>query len=311
RDYGAYYANEWLKRGVGLYWDNTYLTTATNPLTSAAYVCEDGSIQPGLTLWNQREYTKRIWNLLHHWRQKRGEKLLFLHHMTNANLLPILSWCTTSFDNEFDARRFGQAFPEYHQSNEPFPPEYLQAQSMGRQVGNYPALCHGLFRWEHLNLNSSLIPREEMDNQAQPENSIYCLKREWGMRRVHEIPASQTYRFPVTKLESALLNFGYDTPEVKVFNYWQEKSAVRLNQEKVKWLLLARQRDKRLFLLLQSWSRQTGEPLNIQLDYQVIGFQPKGAVINLETGEVLAAAENGSFTVNLQVPYEIKILGLG
>jgi hypothetical protein len=30
RDYAAWYANEWLKRGVGLYWDNTFLTTSDN-----------------------------------------------------------------------------------------------------------------------------------------------------------------------------------------------------------------------------------------------------------------------------------------
>ncbi|NLE41446.1 MAG: LamG domain-containing protein, partial [Lentisphaerae bacterium] len=112
RDYGLHYANEWLKRGVGIYWDNTVLTTSLNPLTSEAYLTEDGSVQPALTLWNQREYSRRMWTLTRQWERKRGERLIFLQHMTNAHLLPILAWADTAFDNEWSPDRFARVFPE-------------------------------------------------------------------------------------------------------------------------------------------------------------------------------------------------------
>jgi hypothetical protein len=82
-----------------------------------------------LTLWNQRAYAKRIWNLVQHWQRERQEKLLFLQHMTNASLLPVLSWGTTSFDNEYSAQRFAQAFPESHHEHEPYSPAYLRAEN--------------------------------------------------------------------------------------------------------------------------------------------------------------------------------------
>ncbi|MFO8015110.1 MAG: DUF6067 family protein [Phycisphaerae bacterium] len=309
RDYGAYYANEWLKRGVGIYWDNTYLTAATNPLTSAAYKTEDGHIQPGLTLWNQREYAKRVWNLMHHWRRKRGEKLLFLQHMTNTNLLPILAWCTTSFDNEFSAQRFAQNVnhPQRHDPNEPFPPDYLRAQSTGRQTGNYPALCHGLFRMDHLELDAEDLPPEETDRVG--DGSIFAQKREWGMRRVHEIPP-RTSCPAVANLEKTLRGFGYDTPAVEVHNYWAETPAVTTDREDVKWLLLARPADRRLFLVLQSWSRKPA-PVKVGFDAEVIGFKPGGHVVDLETCRRFGALRPGGVTLEMKAPYDLKVLGVG
>ncbi len=309
RDYGAYYANEWLKRGVGIYWDNTYLTAATNPLTSAAYKTEDGHIQPGLTLWNQREYSKRVWNLMHHWRRKRGENLLFLQHMTNTNLLPVLAWCTTSFDNEFSAQRFARhvKHPKQHEPNEPFPPAYLRAQSTGRQTGNYPALCHGLFRLNHFALDPETLPRDEMDRED--DRSIFAQKREWGMRRVHEIPA-RTSCPAVANLEQAFRGFGYDTPTVEVHNYWAEAPAVTTDREDVKWLLFARPADKRLFLVLQSWSRTPG-PVTLSFDAEVIGFRPRAEIVDLETGRRFGPCRPAGVTVEMDTPYDLTVVGAG
>ncbi len=87
-----------------------------------------------MTLWNQRAYAKRIWNLVQHWQRERQEKLPFLQHMTNASLLPLLSGGTTSFDNEFSAQRFAQAFPESHHEHEPYSPAYLRAESPAVKV---------------------------------------------------------------------------------------------------------------------------------------------------------------------------------
>ncbi len=106
-----------------------WLRFVVSPLPPATPITIGGHIQPALTLWNQRAYAKRIWNLVQHWQRERQEKLLFLQHMTNASLLPVLSWGTTSFDNEYSAQRFAQAFPESHHEHEPYSPAYLRAEN--------------------------------------------------------------------------------------------------------------------------------------------------------------------------------------
>ncbi len=276
RDYGAWYTNEWLKRGVGIYWDNSYLTTASNPFSSAAY---EGN--PGLTLWNQREYSKRTWNLLKHYERQRGEKLLFLQHMTNASLLPILAWTTTAMDNEFDTKAFSRnvTYPRQHPADEPFPPDYLRAQSLGRQTGCYPAIHHA----------QGPTPRSD-----------------WGMCRVHDIPGGGQQSH---QLEKALVGFGYVDPDVVVHNYWAEHPALTMDRDDVKWLLLARPRDQRLFLVLQSWSR---EPVRIKgrFDGQVIGFQPAAVLVNPETQAAIPFADN-RFEVELAGKYGTLVLDAG
>ncbi len=309
RDYGAWYANEWLKRGVGIYWDNSYLTTSTNPLTSAAYLAEDGQIQPALTLWNQRDYSKRTWNLLRHWERQRGEKLLFLQHMTNASLLPILAWSITAMDNEFSARAYARnvEFPKRHDSREPFPPDYLRAQSLGRQTGNYPVILHAQFAFSDFDIDPPLIPKAEMDRPNQPGESIYSHKRNWGMCRVHDIPGGG---FPAARLESALRGFGYGTPDVVVHNYWAEKPVLKVDDDNLKWLVVARPAEQRLFVILQSWSRQPGK-VKVAFDYDAIGFRPQGSVVNLETGAVVGLAEAASFELGLDAAYDLRVLGVG
>ena len=59
--YGLYYANQWLKRGIGLYWDNDYPTPSFNlRVSGSTYMAENGRIQPSVSFWNRREYHKSI-----------------------------------------------------------------------------------------------------------------------------------------------------------------------------------------------------------------------------------------------------------
>ncbi len=312
RDYGAYYADEWLKRGVGIYWDNAYLTTCGDPLTSAAYLAEDGQIQPALTLWNQREYSKRIWNLMHRWRQARKEKLLFLQHMTNTSLLPILAWCTTAFDNEFSPLAYarGVSYPAQHDPKEPFTPDYLRAQSLGRQTGTYSTLCHRLFRLADFAVDPSLLPPREKDLPERLEDSAYAMKREWGMQKVHELPGGPDYNVTIARLNNALEGFGYDSARVQPHTYWAEKPALTTDRATLKWLLLARPADKRVLVVVQSWSRVPGEAA-LAFDASAIGFAPQGEVTDMETGERLGQVSGGAVRVALPTPYAFRMLRVG
>ena len=125
RDFGCWFADQWLRRGVSLYWDNTYPHLSTNTRTTAAYLAEDGQVQPCLIIWNQREYHQRVWHLLQQWRRQRPEPLEWVLHMTNTLVLPIHTWGTADLDHELSR-------------DEPFSPDWLRTETTGRQIGNLP-----------------------------------------------------------------------------------------------------------------------------------------------------------------------------
>ena len=69
-DFALWYANEWLRRGVSLYLDNSMLQPCFDPRKSAAYRGPDGQVVPAVLLWSQRDYYKRMWNLRCQWNQR-------------------------------------------------------------------------------------------------------------------------------------------------------------------------------------------------------------------------------------------------
>jgi len=274
RDFGCYFANEWLRRGVSLYWDNTYPRTSYNYRTTAAYITDDGAIQPCIVMWNQREYHKRVWNLLQQWRARRKEPLEWTLHMTNTLMLPLHTWGTADLDHEL-ARK------------EPFSPEWLRTETIGRQVGNYPLSLYEVYG------------RDNEVVKALPKAARERI--EWGMRMVHEIQRHG-------RLEKVVRDFGYGTDEVAVHNYWSEAPALDADNEQVKWIALARPEDRAVMVVLASWSEKQVKA-RISFDLKNLGLDLKGArVLDAESGEVLGDDIAAPFQVTLPAPYGVRLL---
>ncbi len=274
RDFGVYVANEWLKRGVSLYWDNTFPHVSWNPRTTAAYVTETGAIQPCIIIWNQRDYQHRVWNLLQQWRAQRPEPLEYVLHMTNTLLLPVHTWGTADLDHEFS-------------STKPFTPEWLRTETTGRQIGNY-----GLSLYAVAGDKNPLVT-------ALPDDARDRV--EWGLRVVHEIQHPG-------KLDHFLTDFGYGTDAVQVINYWSEKPPLTVSNAQVKWLALYRPAEKRLLLVLASWSDQPAEA-TVALTDQLAGLSRAAPhVTDAETGDALPANATGAVKLSLPAPYGVRIL---
>jgi len=273
-DFGCYIANEWLKRGVSLYWDNTYQKLSTNTRTTAAYVCDDGQIQPSLILWNQREYQKRVWHLLQEWRKKRPEPLEWVLHMTNTLVLPIHGWGTADLDHELGV-------------DKPFSPDWLRTETIGRQIGNYPLSLYAVAGRDNKEFNA--LPKDRRE------------RIEWGMRVVHEIQHSGA-------LEQILTDFGFATDAVKVHNYWEEKSALRLDDDGVKWLALAKKSTDEALIVVTGWSEKTSEP-TLTLNAASLGISLTGKSIrDAETNETLAASADQPLNIKLEAPWGVRVL---
>ena len=274
RDFGCWFANEWLKRGVSLYWDNTYPRLAVNPRTSDAYLAEDGEIQPCLVLWNQREYQKRVWNLLCQWRRKRSEPLEWVVHMTNTLVLPLQTWATADLDHELAVDR-------------PFSPEWLRTETIGRQTGNLPLSLYDVCGSTNKVLAglATKMPAEELQRLR--------LRIEWGMRTVHEIQHSGP-------LDRYLADFGYGDNRVKAGNYWDRPAVIAVRPDAVKWLVLSDPAKKAALIVLASWSPETVEA-KVSFSSEALGFDPRGCrLLDAETGEIVNASVAGPIDVTLR-----------
>jgi hypothetical protein len=262
QDFGCWFANEWLKRGVSLYWDNTYPRSSLNPRTSAAYVTETGDIQPAVLLWSQREYQKRVWGLLQEWRAKRPEPLEWVNHMTNTLVLPIHTWATANLDHELG-------------SDKPFSPEWLQAETIGRQVGNYPLTLYPITGTDNKVFEKARPPKGGTTNEEPPKGGTpnaqeLRYRAEWGMRMVHEIQTNGGKLYEIVK------SFGYETatdlpslpkvpipsggypvpPQVVVHNYWADEPVLAVDPPRVKWLVIAKPKAGEMLIVLASWATE-------------------------------------------------------
>ena len=280
RDYGAWYANQWLERGIGLYWDNTYPQPGFDPVTTNAYLTDDGQVQPAMTLFAQRDYHKRIWNLLHQRRADNdtGRPLHWSVHMTSTLLLPIHTFATIQLDHEFAL-------------TEPAAPDYIRTEMIGRQAGNFP---HALYPVSgSLNSNVVGIKQEHRD------------RIEWGMRRVHEVLPGPHFMTDGGPLEAVLRGFGYGKGHVEVHPYWNASPVARTTAETTRWLALHDTQTERWLIVLASWDADR-EQAEVTLDPS----RTSGplAFSDAETGRPLDAPTGHAFTADLARPYGVRLI---
>lgn len=248
RDFACYYGAEWIKRGIGLYFDNAFPTAAFDPLTTAAYRLPDGRIQPSAGMWARREYLRRIWTL-HRTLAPKDALPAMMIHMTNTLILPYMVWNDEDLDLEW---KFG---PEPQQSK--FGPEFLRAETLGRQAGNVP--------WA----------LDRVMDEKSPEQKHLAHRTRFGTMMVHEIRWWGMGEDVEQGMLKVLRDFGYGLEDCRSYDYWDERHPVKSSDPEAKTLLLQRGPD--LLLLVCTWNPQ---PANVTftLDRKAIGVSPAAAI---------------------------------
>ena len=212
--------------------------------------------------------------------------------MTNTCVLPLNTWNTASLDMEW--RWYDEEEWKWGATANPipFPADLLLAETTGRQTGSYG---HALFdvnsRW-----NAS-------------RSRLEWGRSDWGMRIVHEILRPEPFAQHAigNRFEQALRDFGYGANDCEVVNYWSDDPPVRVSDENTKWLLVARKKDKSLFLVLQTWNKATTE-VTVKIDPGRLGFTPAGAICDVEKNAALVVADAADFHVSLAGPYGTMVL---
>lgn len=319
QDFALYMANEWMKRGVSLYFDNTYPKRCYNEVFGPAYRSSDGTLRYGITMFSQRQYYRRIYKLLQQWnRQKVSYPVDFTMHMTNTQVLPFTVWATATLDleqraqtedpdlvppeTEVTVRKFPalgshrilteqmkkrQEAAEKKTSQKqgyqlPWPPDYTRTVTFGRQAGVIP-------------LALDFVSGHGRHQAGEYPPAI--LLRDWAMRRIHDIRPGVMYTASARlacAYEEILSDFGYGKiEEVEEYNYWQEKSPLRISDGRVKWMALKKKVACPIpgLLLLQSYSRS--EAVKTQITWPGMA-----AFLDVETREFIPGKE-GVFLVTM------------
>ena len=281
RDFACYYAAKWLEHGVGIYFDNTFMEPAYNPINTSAYVREDGQIQPSAQVWARREYLRRIWNL-HQQMDKPQTPQIMMLHMTNSHVLPYMVWNEANLDLEWklkDARPL----------QEKFSPALLRAESLGLKTGNYPM--------------AMVKPRNrgKPEGMSEEEYRFRVRTHRAGMY-VHDIKYSPNIQTLPTF--EAMTEFGYGHEDCRVINYWEDDPPVTMSDEQCKWLLM--ERDGELMLLLCTWNPQSST-VELTIDNAALGLEPTQAH-DAESGEQLTMSGN-TVTVPMR-GYGVRIIKL-
>ncbi len=249
-DFRCYYAAETVKRGIGLYFDNSFPHASTDRLTSDAYEIPGLGVQASAGLWEQRDYHRRIWNIHREFGAKSNCKPMQTIHMTNTGILPMLTWNDLNLDLEWF---FG---PEPQQSK--YGIGLLTAETLGRQFGCIPYA----------------IAKIESCRNATEQRTAE--RTRFGAMMVHEIRITLDGE-EIRKLAKLLFGFGYGLAGVinsgetgeTVYNYWADDFPVTCDRELVKSLLV--KRGDELLLLVCSWDREPCQA-NFVFDTKALGL---------------------------------------
>jgi hypothetical protein len=278
QDFACWWGAEFVKRGVGLYFDNAFPKRAYDPITSPAYRLPNGDIQPSAGMWAHREYLRRIW-IIHKTMSHPQLPTHMMIHMTNTHIIPYMVWSDSLLDLEWF---YG---PEPQQSK--YAHEMLRTESLGRQSGSIPLVL------------------ADINSTKTPEELSIAERTRFGTMMVHEIKAR--YGGEWAKPFERLLDFGYGKDDCQVYNYWDEGYPVKVSSDQVKSLLL--KRGKELLLVLATWEKKP-DRVQITLDAKAVGLSVTKAVNEEKPEEVyLFDAATGTLPLDLE-SYGVRIIRL-
>ena len=274
-DFQCWYGAEFLRRGVGLYFDNTFPKRAYDTVTTNAYRLPNGVVQPSANMWRHRRYLRRIWTLHKQLAPAKTPPIMMLH-MTNTHIVPYMVWNQSNLDLEWF---YG---PDPQQSK--YPPDLLRTESMGLQTGNIP-----------------LVLAQVKDTKSENERER-AYRTRFGTMFVHEI--KWRYKGTGNKLMQLVLDFGYGQEDCKVHNYWDPDDPVGVSNDQVKSILL--ERGGKLMLVLATWN-DAEETVDITLHPDRLSTGVEQAV-DAETGESVDM-EGNRLSVELE-GYGVRALAL-
>jgi hypothetical protein len=250
----------------GIYFDDYFLSANYSPL-GPGYVDDEGNLRPGVNLFAFHDLTKRVAVMQH----QMGRRPMIFLHMTNANIVPMLSFGTLLLDHEWrDQGEFAKRdFCERLYLDEDA--SLLLAQSAGFQSGCL-GIVHNLFHGD-ARINRSAL----------------------GVALTHEMRMGADGGPPGEAIGEALCAFGYGLPDCRVWRYWDDAAPVKTSGAAVKTLTLARGGEA---LLVVASYGPAGDVI-LELDRKTLGLPDDAVATDLEGKKALERLGPGRFKLSI------------
>jgi len=250
----------------GIYFDDYFLVPNYNPL-GPGYVDDEGKLHAGVNIFGFHELTKRTAVVQH----RMGRRPVIFLHMTNANIVPMLSFGTLLLDHEWrDQGEFrDKDFHERLSLDEDA--SLLLAQSTGLQSGCL-GVVHNLFHGD-LRLSRSAL----------------------GAALTHEMRMGVDGGSVGQRIGELMCDFGYGLPDCRVWRYWDGPLPLGTTGVPVKTLTLARR--GRAMVAVASYG-PAGDVV-LELDGKSLALPDSAVAVDAETGVGLPRLGPGRFKLTL------------
>jgi hypothetical protein len=216
-----------------------------------------------------RELTKRI-AVMHH---QLGRRPLSFLHMTNTNIVPMLSFGTLLLDHEWRDQGAYATQDLHERLNLDQDTSLLLAQSTGLQSG-----CIGVIH--------DLLRGPERDR---------LVRSGVGVALTHEMKFPLYWEPLGRTIAEHLSNFGYGLPDCRVYRYWDASPPVETSGAAAKTLVLSR--GGQALVVVASYG-PAGDVI-LELDRARLGLVGELSAVNLETGAVVASVGAERFKLPL------------
>ncbi len=202
----------------GPYWDNFFFKASWVPAEAGgpAYVDDEGRLKPGVNLRGFRSLVKRTAVMMH----GLGKRPLSWIHMTNAHVVPVLSFGAANLDWEWRDLDKQAGIDIQDRLGIDRDPALVLVQSTGLQSGNVPVAIDRFHA----------KGKEAIDWQMRTGLAV-CLPHE--IRQKDGGPAAAF-------AQGVLDEFGYGLPDCKVFRYWEAGHPLEASGARIRGLVLAR-----------------------------------------------------------------------
>ena len=257
-----------LNAGDHLYWDDVYLSSNFDMVLTDAYRLPSGVIQPSSGVFNMRELIKRgavVQAELG--RDPRGNWV----HMTNTAVAPICAFAGVHYDWEDIAT--DTTFQERYTR------EYIQAVSIGRQMGNRVGIM-GYFP------------------TTDTARYNYLAHTGVGVMITHELRWNESGHNEFKLVNAGLKAWGYCSSATQVWNYWDEdvEFPVEVKGVTASSIAIAKAEKGEAMICVSSFDSTNGV-LKVKPDLIAMGFAKGPWTASLMTTNSTGIVEKEAITV--------------